>query len=220
MGKAFQDNGILCVMPDYRNFPSCDIRGMVADLEAALEWVHEHGSELGGDINNITLIGQSAGCNITSLLFVNKNNDNFYKRTWKVSKYVGISGVYSLKDCASIWRERGLPDSLVKSIFNNNIDDYSPIQIIEQLSETEKNELVEFFPEKSYFIHGTADLTAPCEQSSRFAKSLRSLGIKPEVLLLAQKTHTDLILEDAVLGNDQLMLYLLDIVKPNVKEKT
>ena len=56
--------GILCVVPDYRNFPQGDIEDMMEDLELALRWTRAHIAGYGGDPDNIVLAGQSAGAHI------------------------------------------------------------------------------------------------------------------------------------------------------------
>ena len=56
--------GIICVVPDYRNFPQGDIEDMMEDLETALRWTRANISSYGGDPDNIVLAGQSAGAHI------------------------------------------------------------------------------------------------------------------------------------------------------------
>lgn len=60
-GRMLAAHGIITVTPDYRNYPQGVIDDMLADSAAAIEWVHQHIDEYGGDPESIHLMGQSAG---------------------------------------------------------------------------------------------------------------------------------------------------------------
>lgn len=70
--KVLQANGVVCVSPDYRNFPQSNLQGMVDDVDAALAWVFAHMDELGADPRNVTLMGQSAGAHLGAMLLIQK----------------------------------------------------------------------------------------------------------------------------------------------------
>uniref|UniRef100_A0A6U5VT25 BD-FAE-like domain-containing protein n=1 Tax=Guillardia theta TaxID=55529 RepID=A0A6U5VT25_GUITH len=70
MGLVFQDNGVVFVAPDYRNFPQGRIPDMVKDVSEAIRWTFENLEELGGDANNVTLMGQSAGAHLAALCVI------------------------------------------------------------------------------------------------------------------------------------------------------
>lgn len=72
LARALVPFGILVVIPDYRNFPCVDIAGMVNDVDAAIQWVFDHVEEYGGDANNVTLVGQSAGAHIGEVIVAKK----------------------------------------------------------------------------------------------------------------------------------------------------
>lgn len=65
--------GILVVMPDYRNHPQGDIEDMITDISTAIEWTFQNISRYGGDTNKITLMGQSAGCNLLALTLLRQS---------------------------------------------------------------------------------------------------------------------------------------------------
>ncbi|KAJ0409370.1 hypothetical protein ATCC90586_000992 [Pythium insidiosum] len=64
MGKVLSSFGVVVVTPDYRNFPQGILPDMVEDATMALQWVFDNIHHFGGDPENVTLIGQSAGAHI------------------------------------------------------------------------------------------------------------------------------------------------------------
>jgi acetyl esterase/lipase len=72
MGRALAPNGVLLIIPDYRNFPQTDVKGMLTDVDMAVAWVRSNASEYGGDPNEITLVGQSAGAHLGALVLLLK----------------------------------------------------------------------------------------------------------------------------------------------------
>lgn len=71
VGRGFALMGYLVVVPDYRNFPQGDINDMCEDIKACLLWTIKNGSVYNGDINDITLSGQSAGAHLSFLTLFN-----------------------------------------------------------------------------------------------------------------------------------------------------
>jgi len=203
MGKAFQENGVICVCPDYRNFPQANVNGMVEDIIDALLWVQNNIDSVGGDVNNVSLMGQSAGAHLTSLVMMHPDCPI------KLKRWVGISGVYNPDGCKALWNKKGLSPSLIESIFGGDRASTYPVERIAD------EKAVALLPPQIILMHGTADRTAPIEQTKEFEKALQKAGISSLTMCWSGKSHTDLILEDAVSGNDPLMTYLLRLVLDN-----
>ena len=72
MAKIFTDNGIILVSPDYRNFPQVTIKDMMSDTEAAILWVKKNIDLYGGDVDNIWVMGHSAGAHIGAMNILNE----------------------------------------------------------------------------------------------------------------------------------------------------
>jgi len=71
MGEFFQNNDYVSVMVDYRLYPETEsIDDMVDDIYHALKWTTKHIREYGGNKNEITLIGHSAGAHLATLTIV------------------------------------------------------------------------------------------------------------------------------------------------------
>eukprot|EP00985_Skeletonema_marinoi_P029054 scaffold26595_cov80-Skeletonema_marinoi.AAC.2 len=60
LARALVPFGILVIIPDYRNFPKVNIKGMVDDVDMSIQWVLDHVEEYGGDGKRVVLVGQSA----------------------------------------------------------------------------------------------------------------------------------------------------------------
>mmetsp|Transcript_3410 Transcript_3410/g.5530 ORF Transcript_3410/g.5530 Transcript_3410/m.5530 type:complete len:339 (-) Transcript_3410:599-1615(-) len=72
LARALAPFGILCIVPDYRNFPRVNIEGMVRDVDASIQWVMDHVEEYGGDRRRVVLVGQSAGAHIGGVVVARK----------------------------------------------------------------------------------------------------------------------------------------------------
>jgi prenylcysteine alpha-carboxyl methylesterase len=90
LGEYLSRHGIIMIAVDYRNFPQGTFGDMVEDTGCAINWVIKNVSQFGGDPDNIILVGQSAGAQITASLLVSGKLDT------KVKKFVGVSGPYDM----------------------------------------------------------------------------------------------------------------------------
>lgn len=61
VGRYFAACGYLAVLANYRLAPAATWPSGTEDVAAALNWVHEHSGEYGGNKERVILIGQSAG---------------------------------------------------------------------------------------------------------------------------------------------------------------
>lgn len=72
LARALVPFGILVIIPDYRNFPRVNIKGMVDDVDRSIQWVLDHVEEYGGDVDRVVLVGQSAGAHIGGVVVAKK----------------------------------------------------------------------------------------------------------------------------------------------------
>jgi len=71
MGDFFQKKGYVSVLLNYRLYPQTEsIDDMVEDVYTALKWVNKNIKNYGGNKNEITLMGHSAGAHIATLTTV------------------------------------------------------------------------------------------------------------------------------------------------------
>lgn len=64
IGKVLSRYGVVVVTPDYRNFPQGTLPQMIDDVTLAMQWVFDNIQRFGGDPENVTVMGQSAGAHL------------------------------------------------------------------------------------------------------------------------------------------------------------
>jgi len=61
IGRYFASNGCVCALATYRLLPEARYPSGAEDVAQALKWLHDNVGRFGGDVSNITAVGQSAG---------------------------------------------------------------------------------------------------------------------------------------------------------------
>jgi prenylcysteine alpha-carboxyl methylesterase len=203
LGLALQRRGVLVISVDYRNFPTVCIPAMVDDVADACEWTLTHAAKFGGDPRNISLVGQSAGAQLTAMLLLRRTTPGASRSTADIPvgfprQWVGISGPYDLTRITPALERRGLHVSLIEALAAGDILSCSPNTILTQELEAAAQTGVagRAWPRTALF-HGTDDQTVDWQQSVGFAATLRRAGAT-DVLerYYDGKSHTDPILED------------------------
>ena len=123
------------VSPDYRNFPQGGISDMVDDVSLMLEWVVTHIDKYGGDANNVTVVGQSAGAHLLSLALLRQAvtvAQGGRDLSWRPSdfrRFVGLGGVYDLTGLEGHLHARGLYRWLLRAMLPPcaTLADYCPL---------------------------------------------------------------------------------------------
>nr|CCA27657.1 unnamed protein product [Albugo laibachii Nc14] len=64
IGKVLSRYGVVVVTPDYRNFPQGTLPQILDDVTLAMQWVFDNIHRFGGDPENVTVMGQSAGAHL------------------------------------------------------------------------------------------------------------------------------------------------------------
>eukprot|EP00467_Chlorarachnion_reptans_P025747 CAMPEP_0114531190 /NCGR_PEP_ID=MMETSP0109-20121206/25916_1 /TAXON_ID=29199 /ORGANISM="Chlorarachnion reptans, Strain CCCM449" /LENGTH=396 /DNA_ID=CAMNT_0001714003 /DNA_START=330 /DNA_END=1517 /DNA_ORIENTATION=+ len=215
MGQLLQKNGIICVSSDYRNFPQASVGNMLDDIEDSIEWVKRNIIRYGGDLDQVTLVGQSAGAHLSALALLKRmttSEDNL-RGNWDftlIKHWIGISGPYDIERLIPALSSRGLHKRVLRALFDD-LENQSPLQYLKRYKEKIDSKKKPSFP-KMHLYHGTCDATVSCDHSEEFAAALLDAGIESTVTLFRGKSHTDPILEDPVSGPDPLMNDLLKVV--------
>lgn len=68
VGDALAAHGVVAVVPDYRKVPDVAPDGFMTDAARAVAWARAHAAELGGDADDVFVMGHSAGGHIAALL--------------------------------------------------------------------------------------------------------------------------------------------------------
>ena len=76
------------------------------DLIAALQWVHEHAAEFGGDSDNVTVFGQSGGGAKIATLMAMPAARGLFHRAWTMSgQQVTAAGPRAAAQCARLYMD-------------------------------------------------------------------------------------------------------------------
>ena len=173
--------------------------------------------DYGGDPDNITLVGQSAGAHITSMVLLNdasKPGDDSIGTV--IRRYIGVSVPYDIVALAPKLNRRGLYTRMFHSIMDNDLFGSSPIQKLGLLDRAD----VERLP-PIYIFHGSDDQTVPFHHSLSYAKRLKEVGHRDiEVEIWPDATHTDPILEGPIGGKHYLGASIASLCIENGEFKT
>ena len=218
VARAFSLMGCLVITPDYRNFPQGRLSDMKEDIREAILWTKKNCASFGGDVDNIILIGQSAGAHISLSLLIDEHlrkekaaaadSARVFLDDAVIKMCIGISGPYNLVALESHLHARGLDASLLKWVCDNDLKAHSPYLALQNF--------VSFkgFPQLA-LVHGSSDKTIPYSESTDLANLCSILKWeKPvETHILSGWSHTDAILEGPMTGDFRSVEGIVDIIK-------
>ncbi|KAG5482995.1 hypothetical protein LSCM4_07205 [Leishmania orientalis] len=141
MARVLAHRGYVVFCPDYRNFPQTTMEGMTLDISDAIAWVLNNAERYNGDLNNVTLIGQSAGAHLTMMSLLSQAQLSAYRCNAKqgihegvpppsdvaynvprynpresIHRYVGLSGVYNIEGLVDHFQAGGLSAGVLYQI--------------------------------------------------------------------------------------------------------
>ena len=117
VAEAFTSAGYVVVIPDYRLYPNVRFPDFLHDSAAALSWVYHNISSYGGNVENLFLLGHSAGAYNAAMLATDTRYLGAHNLTPDIIKaFAGLAGPYDFIP---------LQDPVLRSIFavNGNSDD-------------------------------------------------------------------------------------------------
>jgi len=211
-GRILSAHDIIVVNPDYRNFPQGTISDMVSDIELSVQWVFDNIQDYGGDVEQIYLVGQSAGAHISCMSFLQERRPGI---TWQGSDlrgWIGISGAYNLEAHELHFHNRGLYRRIFRRIMENNLKGFSPSKLLRSSERFSDPELLSTLP-SIYLFHGSEDQSIPDSSSFELAFVLSKLRVDVTPVIYSGKSHTDPIIEDPLRGDMNLLSDLMMIVK-------
>ncbi|MDF3980751.1 alpha/beta hydrolase [Luteibacter sp. PPL201] len=95
LGETLARDGVVAVLPDYRQWPAVRMDGFLTDGADAVRWAHDHAAMFGGDPSHLFLMGHSSGGHIAAMLATDK--------AWlasvgmtpaQLSGWIGVAGAY------------------------------------------------------------------------------------------------------------------------------
>jgi acetyl esterase/lipase len=95
VGTALASHGVMVVIPDYRKYSQVKMDGFMQDAARAVAWAHEHASELGGNPDDLFVMGHSAGGQMGALLATDPSWLAPYGlRPKDLAGFIGLAGCY------------------------------------------------------------------------------------------------------------------------------
>lgn len=187
------------VCPDYKTYPKSNVLGMIQDIADCLIWVKESAQKFNFDLDNIVLIGHSAGahlCVMTTLFLIDTREELFIEASKQqaiipcVRGVIGLSGVYNILDHYEHEKMRGVEYvSTMHKAMNgvHNFPYYSPTHVLKAFSEDKLKRVPPLA-----LLHGTDDIIVPAESSVKFSELLSSLSLSASLYLLPRVDHTEM----------------------------
>lgn len=126
IGHALASKGIITVIPDYRLYPEVRYPDFLKDNAAAVSWVIENIKKKHGDINNLYIMGHSAGAYNAAMIALDNRWLAPYELSPKIFKgWIGISGAYDFypiqnPDVKPVFFHPNYPESSQPIAFVNN----------------------------------------------------------------------------------------------------
>jgi acetyl esterase/lipase len=95
VGEALAAQGIVTVVPDYRQWPKVQLDGFMRDGAEAVRWAHDHAGDFGGDTTHLFVMGHSAGGHIAALLATDARwLGAVGMKPRDLSGFIGLAGPY------------------------------------------------------------------------------------------------------------------------------
>ncbi|KAF6266738.1 Alpha/Beta hydrolase protein [Scenedesmus sp. NREL 46B-D3] len=198
LGRRLCEAGVVVACLDYRNFPQGSALDMLEDVNTGIAWLLRKSA--GGQLAMLALLSQATQAATGQAVLGGAP-------LWHpscLSGFVGVSGAYDLEGLAAHLHRRGLYKDLLDTIMSiNGQVAYELLSPLHAARDPPPN-LAAFMP-SVLLMHGTTDKSVPVASSLLLSDALTAAGVDCSVQLLPGKTHTDLLLEDALGGGRDVL---------------
>jgi arylformamidase len=167
LGEGLLPAGFNLALVEYTLAPQASLDQIVAEIRAAVAWVIDHATELGGDPRRVYVAGHSAGGHLTAMVMVEP----------RVAGGIAISGIYDLEPIRLNYLNEKLgldPEGAARN---------SPIRHLPSAAAP----LV--------VAVGLGELPELVRQSEEYARAWRGRGLPGEYLPLAEHDHFSILEE-------------------------
>lgn len=177
--EPLQKGGFAIVTINYRLTPQSAYPAMVHDVDQAIQWVRKNAKKYKFDRNKIALIGESAGGHMVAYAAT--------KGKWN-TEVQAVVDFYGANDLLRLVEEREKGDfaSLSRALLQQSAVDGTTKWKIREASP------IEYVHRKMppfLFIHGTADVTVPFNQSTVMCDEMKKVGSTCEVFSVEGGVH-------------------------------
>lgn len=170
--------GWVTVNANYRLSPSATFPDHLIDCKRALAWIRAHIADYGGDPDNVSVTGGSAGGHLATMLALTANRKEyqpgFEHIDTTVRAAVPLYGAYDLTNRLGTWPEvafrRLLEPWVIKGFLTEEPELFQAASPIHQVAEDAPPMLI---------VHGTRDTITPAEDARLFAQELGTASHNP-----------------------------------------
>jgi acetyl esterase/lipase len=178
VGKALASKGFIAVLPDYRLYPAVTFPAFVQDGAAAVRWVHDHASAIGGSAQRVYLMGHSAGAHIAALLTLDPSylQAQGLKRS-NIRATAALSGPYEF-----------VPEPDDRGVFGMSANDTNPYPAMEPINFVDGRE------PPMLLVQGSQDKTVNPQNAYRLAERIRQTGGSVQLIIYPKRAHVGVVL--------------------------
>jgi acetyl esterase/lipase len=181
LAKNMVRRGFVAVMINYRLSPNVKYESMVADCNAAVDWVTNNISSFGGDPDKITIAGHSAGGHLAAMVAMNKSRSQM--PTYKVV-LIDAFGLNMYSYFNSYHNDYA---KSLYSIFSNDSSNWKKASPLYRVKPQIKTEFLVLAGSKTY--------PAILHSSEEFSNRVRAMGGVADYHVVARKKHIGMIIQ-------------------------
>ncbi len=183
LAKSLAGLGVMTVTVEYRLYPQVTFPAFMDDAVAALNWVHAHIGEYGGDPNRIVVSGHSAGAHMAALLLV---DDRFRSRLdFPVAQ---LAGAAIFSGAFDFYRENTLDMTVIRHVMG---DDEETVRLAQPIVHARPD------VPPLLIINGDRDKLTSEPQAANFAQAMRDAGAPVTYAKIPGGDHLSVILDIA-----------------------
>ncbi len=183
----FNNRGYIFISVNYTLVPDATVEGQLEDIDAAIGYIVANVARVGGDPNNISLMGHSAGAHLVSMTAVRplKNMQALIANGGLRAVISNDTRSYNIPRIAAdagghLPRAYALP-------FSNDPARWAALSPLSYIGETEKN-----LPPFLIAHSGQGSAAARASYAAEFAGALRAAGISATVYDGSQYSHEEI----------------------------
>ncbi|GAB4036025.1 alpha/beta hydrolase [Spirosoma jeollabukense] len=118
-------SGAVAVFPDYTPSPEAQYPTAINEIYATLQWVAEHGSEIGVDGGNLAVVGNSVGGNMSAIMALMAKHNNGPKIKLQVLLWPVTNADFDTDSYNLFASGRFLTKNMMKWFWDNYLPDAS-----------------------------------------------------------------------------------------------
>jgi acetyl esterase/lipase len=171
------ERGWVCVSVGYRVSPRHRWPTHLHDVKRALAWVHQHIAAHGGDADQISIAGASAGGHLAALAGLTQGDPSlqpgFEDQRTDVTAVAGLYGRYDWESRDTIERQRFMA-FLERIVVGQRQADAPDVYAAASPIARIRPDAPPFF-----VVHGRSDAVIPVQQARDFVERLRAVSVAP-----------------------------------------